>query len=296
MKTLSKIQKYVSILTLIFLAIFLVSYFAKNKLPDPKSALSLLKNDPIQTPTDAKKFTIKSGDSEYEITPLYNYELYGMIVSTGDNLGWLSRFKDRDPLNSNDLCVIWGSNVDSGIYQQMSFKNEEFVCKIEYNGDYKDYSKYSNNHLSNNHLLADGKTNSEIYSAIRTAKAGDQIYFKGYLASYTTKKAGVLLGSRGSSTTREDSGMGACETVYIKSFEIIKKYNSPIFVVNQLSKEFSIFGIILWTLLFFAFLIIPNKYQRSDETILSSKITFKESLPVNITKEKSIGPESDKKP
>jgi len=283
MKLFSKIQHYVFVLTLIFLAIFLISCLLKAKYPGPQAAISSLKNDPVQTPTNTKEFTLTIDDVEYTITPLFDYELYGMIVSTGDNLGWLGRFKEQDPLNTNDFCVIWGSNIDNGIYQEMSFRNEDFVCRIEFHGDYKDLSKYSNNHLSNNHFLLDRKTNSKIYRQIKSAKVGDQIHFKGYLASYSTKKSGVQTGTRGSSTTREDSGDGACETVYIKSFENIKKYNSPILVINNFSGYFVICGIIVWIVLFIISLIIPNRYGREDKEVVSKIKNYSGSLPTNIT-------------
>lgn len=285
MKLFSKIQHYVFVLTLIFLAIFLVSFLLKTKYPGPQAAFSPLKNDPIQTPTNAKEFTLTINDVEYTITPLFDYELYGMIVSMGDNLGWLGRFKEQDPLNTNDFCIIWGSNIDNGIYQEMSFRNEDFICRIEFHGDYKDLSKYTNDHLSNNHLLVDRETNSKLYNQIKSAKVGDQIHFKGYLASYSTKKSGVQTGTRGSSTTREDSGDGACETVYIKSFEIIKKYTSPMLVINHLSGYFVIYGIIIWIVLFITSLIIPNRYGREDKEVVSKTTNYSSSLPTNITQE-----------
>lgn len=254
-------------------------------MPSPKEVLPQLNNDPIQTPTSAQKFSIKSGEKEYEIVPLYNYELYGMIVSTGDNLNWLSRFKDSDPLNANDLCVIWGSNIQSGIYQQMNFKNEEFICEIQYNGDRKDFSKYSNDHLSNNHLLLDSQINSKLYDKIRSAKAGDQIHFKGYLASYSVITNGVSPGARTSSTTREDSGNGACEVVYVTDFEIIKANQPTVTSVFNISKLALEYGVAAWLIIFILILLAPAGAEREREPLPEVKDAFGEMLPQNLTED-----------
>ena len=45
---------------------------------------------------------------------------------------------------------------------------------------------------------------------------------RGYLASYGTG-AGAR---RGTSTTREDTGNGACETIYVEKFEIVAAASS----------------------------------------------------------------------
>jgi len=58
--------------------------------------------------------------------------------------------------------------------------------------------------------------------AILSAKKGDQIYLKGYLAEYTHSNGSFR---RGTSTTRVDSGNGACETIYLEDFRILKGAN-----------------------------------------------------------------------
>ncbi|MEM9690774.1 MAG: hypothetical protein AAF917_15010, partial [Pseudomonadota bacterium] len=48
-------------------------------------------------------------------------------------------------------------------------------------------------------------------------RVGDQIRIQGYLASYTGPT-----GTRGTSTTRTDTGDGACETIFIDTFRIVE--------------------------------------------------------------------------
>ncbi len=74
------------------------------------------------------------------------------------------------------------------------------------------------NQLSNNHLLSD---NEDIRDRVQKIRIGDQIRVQGYLASYESPG-----GLRGTSTTRTDTGDGACETIYVERFEILRAATS----------------------------------------------------------------------
>jgi hypothetical protein len=62
-----------------------------------------------------------------------------------------------------------------------------------------------------------------IRDRVGEVRIGDQIRIKGKLARY-----GAVGGSglRGTSTTRDDSGDGACETIFVDEFEIIEPGSS----------------------------------------------------------------------
>ena len=51
---------------------------------------------------------------------------------------------------------------------------------------------------------------------------GDQIRVRGYLAGYTSAGGS----RRGTSTTRTDTGDGACETIYVEHFNIVEAATS----------------------------------------------------------------------
>jgi len=71
--------------------------------------------------------------------------------------------------------------------------------------------------LSNNHLISD---DDFIRSRVKDVHVGDQIRVRGYLASYSSEKGGKT------STTRTDTGNGACETLYVQHFDIIRPATS----------------------------------------------------------------------
>ena len=69
--------------------------------------------------------------------------------------------------------------------------------------------------LSNNHLIS---ADDLIRRQVRKISVGDQIRVRGYLASYSNEGGG----KRGTSTTRLDTGDGACETLFVKQFDIVQ--------------------------------------------------------------------------
>lgn len=73
--------------------------------------------------------------------------------------------------------------------------------------------------LSNNHLLT---ADTSIRDKLKDIKIGDQIRIRGWLSSYRNSKGG----SRGTSITREYSGNGACETIYVNQVDILNKYKN----------------------------------------------------------------------
>ena len=122
----------------------------------------------------------------------------------------------QDHLNMLDVCVIWGDNTRSMLHK-IDFWNGLFTCNAQ-TRDRAAWESFDMEQLSNNHLLSDDEY---IRERVRDVRIGDQIRVRGYLASYTGPA-----GKRGTSTTRTDSGDGACETVFIEQFEIVRPARS----------------------------------------------------------------------
>jgi len=277
-----KIQKIIGIFFIASLIIYLATSFLKTRLPDKNAIDRSLYNQPVQKTTETKKFEVTIGDLIYEVTPLYDYELNGLVVSDNDNEVWYSRFKKSDPMNTKDLCVIYGKNIEAEIYKGSKFYSEEFVCSFRTN-DSATYAKFSSEDISNNHLLASRNDKAAIYKKLRKAKIGDQIKLKGYLAKYSIKENnGPAQLIRSSSTTRADAGMGACETIYLTDFNIIKTGNPIASVINIIFKCFSIFFFVLY----FLMLLYPTGNSKNDkkETLdQSATPSFDDLLPTNLT-------------
>jgi hypothetical protein len=223
---------------------FAVSFFMRNRLPDKGLILEPLLQDPVQTKDDVPEpFEVTRKNVTYTVTPLFSYELWGMIVSYHDSASFIdvSHKLWNDYINVKDICVIWGKNVETGVYERMTFRNRDFTCFYRY-PDRETGELFTENCLSNNHLLP---ADPFVDAAVRKARKGDQVRFKGWLVSYGQKGAPY---ARGSSTVRNDRGNGACEVVYVTEFEILREANATWRAVYKLSLV--LMGLSLAVLLF----------------------------------------------
>ncbi len=79
---------------------------------------------PIQTETARMPFEIVANKQQYSIIPKFDYELSGVVVTYNNADGFTDIWHHdvwKDFINVRDLCVIWGSNVSTGIYKKISF-------------------------------------------------------------------------------------------------------------------------------------------------------------------------------
>jgi len=192
-----------------------------DRLPAQGDIFAQLYREPLQTRENLPAaFPVTKKEVLYTVTPLFTYELFGLVVSQhrSDSLLDVSHDRWRDFLNIKDLCVVWGKNIASGAYRSMKFWNRDFTCMCSF-PDEKTARLFSGSHLSNNHILCADEKMSRRILAVRP---GDQVHFKGYLVNYSQPANQFF---RGTSSVRDDTGNGACETVFVTDFEILQRAN-----------------------------------------------------------------------
>ena len=211
-------MKLNSLLIVLSFAVLLVSFWNRNALPRSVDYVPAILEEPAQTATRKRPFAVTFNGIEYLVEPEYEYDITGMVVSYRHHDEEYSRMHRlaQDHLNMLDVCVIWGDNTRSMLHK-IDFWNGLFTCNAQ-TRDRAAWESFDMEQLSNNHLLSDDEY---IRDRVRDVRIGDQIRVRGYLTSYTGP-----VGKRGTSTTRSDSGDGACETVFIERFEIIQPATS----------------------------------------------------------------------
>jgi len=206
---------------LVGVGLFSISYLLEDVLPDGDDILEETLQPPVQTKVDMAPFQVEAGEMVYTITPLHTYELHGLVVSYHNCGTWWDIYHHgqwKDFVNVKDLCVIWGNNVLTEIYKEMRFTSDSWTCTY-YWPNQEVGSRFNHTCLSNNHLLSHDES---VTRALLKTSRGDQIYLRGYLAEYSHTNGDF---HRGTSTNRTDKGNGACETIYVKDFEILKTGN-----------------------------------------------------------------------
>ncbi len=242
------INKVFKILYIILIIVFAVSFFQLKKLPSKDKLLVSMFNEPIQaTSTILKDFDFSYKNIDYEVKPLADYELWGLVVTTNDIKKWYNMYHDKNSVNLKDVCVIWGDNLRNNTYHNIHFKSGEWTCYTRW---YRPLDgKFYHNKISNNHLLSDSK---QIRQVIRQVRIGDQIHIKGALVDYAKKGSSWY---RRTSLSREDTNHtsrsgGACEVFFVNKFEILKRGMPMWYFLNDWSKKIFIFLIFLEIIIF----------------------------------------------
>ena len=212
-------MKLTNIIIVVSFVWLLVSFWNRNDLPGNIDYVPEIADEPAQKRTSKSPFDVSYEGVQYNVAPEFEYDIVGMIVSYRhhDNNSRMHRLAN-DHLNMLDVCVVWGDNTAGAQLQKIKFWNGIFTCNFQ-TRDQVAWDLFDVNQISNNHLISD---DDFVRDQVRKIRIGDQIRVKGYLASYGDPNIGL----RGTSTTRTDAGDGACETIYVESFRILRPATS----------------------------------------------------------------------
>jgi hypothetical protein len=214
LRTLNKAVMIASALTLV------AAFWNRNDLPGAIDFHPKLEAEPRQREIHKQPLNVPYAGVEYRVEPLYDYELYGLVVSYRQHDGESSMHRwSNDHLNMADVCVVWSETAFSPTLAELDFWNGIFTCNVQ-TRDSVAWSRFKMNQLSNNHLIS---ADPFIRDRVADIRIGDQIRVKGSLARYGAVGGGL----RGTSTTRDDTGDGACETILVDEFEIVVPAFSP---------------------------------------------------------------------
>ena len=202
------------------IGLFLAVLF-KDRWPADAEFLPEVFREPLQEEAGVPaEFDASQKGYNYTVRPVASYEIWGLVVSSHYAGSFLDVTHEavRDYLNIKDLCLIWGPNLENGAFRNLKFWNRDFTCYYSWS-DPVSGQAFSTSHISNNHLVtADGA----LRKAIKSVRRGDQVHIRGWLAAYGHKGSGAM---RGTSLTRNDTGGGACETIYVTGFEVSRRAN-----------------------------------------------------------------------
>ena len=193
-------------------------YLKRETVPAPAALLPEVRTEPRQRMHADTPFSVRAGDVDYRIEPVADSDITGLVVSRHDSDTFWDSFhaRNNDHLNIADLCLVWGANAADGAYQHMAFWNGQWTCNFKY-GYGAPIGAAHTRALSNNHLLTE---RSDIAEGIRGLRVGDQVRLRGQLAVY--RHSTGMDFQRGTSTSRDDTGNGACETLFVTQLDLLQ--------------------------------------------------------------------------
>lgn len=146
---------------------------------------------------------------DYMITPLASFTLNGRVLSR-ENYWW----GDDADLAPVDLAMGWMEMSDQNVVDLLDISQGSRW----YRWKYDDFPPIPRRQVevcsANMHIIP---ANKQVERTLDDICKGNIIHFKGYLVKVTREDGWRWI----SSLTREDTGDGACEVVYVEELEII---------------------------------------------------------------------------
>lgn len=235
-------MRLATLLTVSGIVLLAASLWLGHTLPAPAELRPELRNEPLQDATQAPPFQTTVGGVTYTVKPVAEYEIWGLVVSEHDAATWWDWIHQaaNDNLNVVDLCVVFAENAATGGYVGLDYSSGSFVCYVQTNSSEK-WQRFSMRALSNNHLLADRPA---VAARLRNVRIGDQVRIRGWLAEYEHHHGFAF--KRGTSLTRDDTGNGACETIYVQDIEVLRAGGGPWRWLRWPAIALIVAGVVLW--------------------------------------------------
>jgi hypothetical protein len=154
---------------------------------------------PVQTSTDHSRFTYH----DYTITPLADFSIEARVLAKE-----AYTFDRGASLSPIDLVLGWGPMSDSGVLSQIriSQSNRFYYWHVD---QFPIPREAIETHSANMHMIP---ADDVIEAQLKLVQVGQLVKIEGYLVQANTKDGFYWK----SSLTRQDTGAGACELVFVK--------------------------------------------------------------------------------
>lgn len=177
--------------------------------PEPGSIT--VTDDPWQeTIGGTDPIRIRASGYDITINPVAEYELSALVLGRRNyGSGWTAA------ISPCDLAVAWGKMVITGLYERVSWSQSDRWYYWRYREDFPFDNSFISRYSSNVHAIP---ANQNLRAALLRIGSGDTISIYGYLVRINAHKDGRHYWWN-SSLSRNDTGDGSCEVMYIKEIK-----------------------------------------------------------------------------
>jgi hypothetical protein len=164
----------------------------------------LVAAEPAQTPVGANPPRFRRHDAE--IVAVARFEMEARVL--GVERYRIDRMANLVPM---DFAFGWGPMSDSKVLSRISISQSDrfYFWSTE---DFPIPRRDIETHSANMHLIP---ANDSIERRIKAARVGQVVTLAGYLVNVKTGVGWTI----NSSLTRDDTGAGACEVIWVESFD-----------------------------------------------------------------------------
>jgi len=168
--------------------------------------------EPVQNKLEEQETVeFQRGNKKYIAVLKFNYSIQGRVIMAST----YSVFYHSDLLVV-DVGLGWGKKLDWMLDNLDFDQGGRWLFWQTRKSISAGEKQYIESHLSNNHLIPAG-FDWNMEKALRWIKQGDDIKIQGYLVTLKTRDGKVIIRS---STTRTDTGAGACEVIWVEKLQI----------------------------------------------------------------------------
>jgi hypothetical protein len=166
--------------------------------------------DPEQGPPDGlMPFRLDRGGYEFTLTPLATYTARGVVLGEeGYSSGWNSL------LAPCDVALAWGSLLEGDLYREISWSQSGRWYWWEWEDGASEKVKderFVARWSANTHIIP---ADDNLRRAAKGLRSGTPVELSGYLVKVDVKKGDFTCWWT-SSTSRQDTGDGSCEVLYL---------------------------------------------------------------------------------
>jgi hypothetical protein len=188
----------------IFLVIGLYHFWDNRELEQPPGIL--VPEQPEQGP----KITYEIGPIKFKdvvLDPLATYSIRARVIST--ERYWIDPVSNLAPI---DVALAWGPASDTNFLEGFKFSQSGRFYFYAWDGEVDERSKILALNSANVHIIP---ANKYILEQVKKLRSGQVIHLTGYLVRVNKVDGTEWV----SSLTRNDSGNGACEIMYVQNIK-----------------------------------------------------------------------------
>lgn len=158
-------------------------------------------DSPLQSPVDDRMPSFRLGQAK--VTPLAGFSLEARVLSREDY--WLDAESNYSP---TDLALGWGAMANPEVYKSLSISQGGRRYRYEWDASAPIPPVEMARHSANMHQIP---ADAEAARELARVRADDTIRLQGWLVEIDRDDGWRWR----SSTTRDDTGDGACELIYV---------------------------------------------------------------------------------
>ena len=171
--------------------------------------------EPEQVPIAGEpEITFEAKGHEVRLAPRASYRITGYAVETSRTL--LDRWDFVLPM---DLALAWGPVADPEVLRRMKFHlSGRYVSWWMEGGPGLPPQRVVESHVANHHLVP---ATEEVAREMKRVKVGDLVTLRGRLVDVEIRdRDGAVAHRARTSLSRDDTGSGACEQLWVESIEV----------------------------------------------------------------------------